>query len=58
MTITCPEGVVLEKGQPCPECGANQMQTCIKHRKKLAAERAKRIAQKVADRAEARRSRS
>jgi hypothetical protein len=55
-TITCPEGVTMKKNEPCPACGANQHQSCIRHKQRLAKNRAAQAAKRAADRAEARRT--
>jgi len=49
MAGKCIEGVELPDKAPCPVCGAYEFQPCGQRAKRLAAENAK----KIADRAEA-----
>jgi hypothetical protein len=50
MAGKCVEGVELPDRAPCPVCGAYEFQPCGQRRKRLARERAS----KIADRAQAR----
>lgn len=50
MSSKCIEGIEIPWKEPCPVCGAYAFQPCGQHKKRLAAERAKKIADRVEER--------